>query len=305
MFHAPKRVRRRRRLGAFALLVLGVLLAARNTTPASRALNAASAVANEDSRAASFPRGHLVIIGGGGTPLDVVERILTLAGGSAAQVVVLPQASERAEAGAESLALWRERGASRVSIVDLAEPAVARELLCEATLIWFPGGDQTRLMKALEDAGLTTIVRDRYRDGAVIAGTSAGAAVMSHVMITGDADLENVHVGTTATAGGIGLWPEAIVDQHFHQRRRFNRLLSALYDHSALLGVGIDERTAVHVHGRELEVLGESSVLILDARGATRAECEARTPAALRDVRLHLLKSGMRFDWAAPVDTRR
>jgi cyanophycinase len=126
-----------------------------------------------------------------------------------------------------------------------------------------------------------------------VGGTSAGAAVMSSIMLTGDADLQSITVGATKTAPGLGLWPEVIVDQHHLKRQRQSRLISLVLEHPALVGVGIDERTAAIVSGSRFEVLGESSVLVIDAR---RAVLEPRTPGSLsaaRGVTMHVLTSGM------------
>jgi cyanophycinase len=116
---------------------------------------------------------------------------------------------------------------------------------------------------------------------------------MSAVMITGDADLLSITTGATKTAPGFGLWPEVIVDQHFLKRQRHSRLISLLLDHPGLLAVGIDERTAVVVSGGRFDVIGESTVLVLDAR---KARVEPRQPGQLgaaRGVTLHVLTAGM------------
>jgi cyanophycinase len=242
------------------------------------------------------PEGHLVVVGGGGTPEVVLKRALALAGGPAATVVVFPQASELPETGDENVQMWKEAGATDVRWVALTDPAAARAAVERATLIWFPGGDQVKLMQAFEGTGVPEVIRSRYRTGAVVGGTSAGAAVMSPLMLTGDADLKSITVGATKTLPGLGLWPEVIVDQHHLKRQRQSRLLSLVLEHPALIGVGIDERTAAIVTGRSFEVLGESSVLIVDAR---QAAVEARQPgqlSAARNIRVHVLTTGMTFD---------
>jgi cyanophycinase len=247
------------------------------------------------------PRGHLVIVGGGGTPDAVVEKAIALAGGRSGHAVILAQASSRPEAGEESVAYWKEKGLGSVESLDLSDAAAARKAIESADLIWFPGGDQSRLMSALEGTDLAEAIRARYAAGAVVGGTSAGAAVMSPLMIVGGetADLTIVRSGTVATAKGLGLFPGAIVDQHFLKRQRFDRLLSAVCDHPDLVGVGIDEKTAIIVSGSTFEVLGESGVLVLDARAAAVSAAEKGAPAAAAAVRLALLRSGMSYDLAA------
>ncbi len=242
--------------------------------------------------AAEEARGHLVAIGGGKTDSAIIQRALVLAGGVTAPVAILPQASALPDSGEKSAAMWREIGATAVSVVDLVAVDAARRTLEDARVIWFPGGDQNKLMTALHEAGLEDVIRARYREGAVVGGTSAGAAALSRIMLTGEADLQSLTPTATKTAPGLGLWPEVIVDQHFLKRQRFNRLLSAVLDHPGKIGVGIDEGTAVVVSAGRWEVLGASSVMILDARRTVSAEPLAKAPPAASDVRLHVLRAG-------------
>ena len=242
------------------------------------------------------PKGHLVVVGGGGVPDAVLMRALELAGGPAAPIVIFPQASELADTGDVAAEMWKKAGATNVRWLPLTDAAAARQAVESAAFIWFPGGDQNKLMKAFEGTGVPEVIARRYRDGAVVGGTSAGAAVLSAVMLTGDADLQSITAGATKTAPGLGLWPEAIVDQHHLKRQRQSRLISLVLEHPALVGVGIDERTAVVVSGSRFDVIGESSVLVIDAR---RAKVEPRAPGSLsaaRDVAIHVLTAGMGMD---------
>ncbi len=243
------------------------------------------------------PKGHLVVIGGGTIPDDVRARTLELAGGAKANVVVLPQASELPETGPEAVDVWKKAGAARATALNLTDAAAAIAAIKEATLIWFPGGDQTRLMKALDGTGIPEAIRAKYDQGATVAGTSAGAAVMSKVMITGDdMDLQAITARKTDTKAGLGLWPQVIVDQHFLKRQRHNRLLSAVLDHPDLVGVGIDESTAVVVLGSVFEVVGKSSVVVIDARKAAVTPTSAGEPITGRNIVVHVLKAGMKLD---------
>jgi len=246
----------------------------------------------------------LVAVGGGGTPESVTTRAIELAGGPRARGVVLAQASERPEAGEESASFWRERGLEHVVPVDLTDAAAARAAIESADLIWFPGGDQSRLLEALEKSGLIEVIRARHRAGAVVGGTSAGAAVLSPLMIIGGetADLTVVRKGSVATTDGLALLPGTIIDQHFLKRQRFNRLLSTVLEHPELVGIGIDEKTAIVVRGTRLEVLGESGVLVLDARDSSSRGSEAVGRTAAGSTRLVLLREGMTFDLAARPD---
>jgi cyanophycinase len=246
---------------------------------------------------AAVPKGHLVVIGGGTIPDDVRARALALGGGAEAIVVVLPQASELPETGPEAVEVWKKAGAAQATALDVADGTAAIAAIKKATLIWFPGGDQTRFMKTMEGTGIPEAIRARYEQGATVAGTSAGAAVMARVMITGDdMDLQAITAKKTDTKPGLGLWPQVIVDQHFLKRQRHNRLLSCVLDHPDLVGVGIDEGTAAVVSGTAFEVIGKSSVVVIDARKATVTPTPLGEPITGRNVVVHVLKAGMTLD---------
>jgi cyanophycinase len=237
--------------------------------------------------------GAVVAVGGGGTTDAIVKKVIALAGGADAVVAVLPQASAEPDAGDESVQIWREAGAKRTRKVSFDDRAAARAALEEATLIWIPGGDQTRFMQAISGTGLDEVIRARHAAGTVVGGTSAGAAVLSNVMITGDADLQSLASGSTVTVEGLGIWPDVIVDQHFLRRQRQNRLASLVLDKPALVGVGIDEATAAILQGSTITVMGKSAVVILDARGADVAKSAPGQPVAARNVKLTILRDGM------------
>jgi len=210
--------------------------------------------------------GALVVVGGGKTNAAIVAETLALAGGNAARVLILPQASELPDTGEKSAAMWLEAGAAHADVINLKKPDEARTKLAEATLVWMPGGSQNKLVEALRGAGMIDALRECHKLGAVIGGTSAGAAVMSALMITGEADLNSVSPKSVELADGMGLWPDVIVDQHFLKRQRFNRLLSAVLAHPEKIGVGIDEGTAVIVTDKGWRVIGASQVLLIQAQ---------------------------------------
>jgi cyanophycinase len=240
-------------------------------------------------------RGALVVVGGGGTGPEIVAKALELSGGKNAVVAVLPQSSAVAGAGDDSVTMWLEAGARAASKVSFDDKDAAMAALRVATLIWMPGGDQNRFMKAIEGTGLAEIIRERYRAGATVGGTSAGAAVLADAMFTGDADLKSLTAGATVIAKGLGLWPEVLIDQHFLKRQRDNRLISAVMDRPALVGVGIDEATGVIVRGGSFEVFGNSSVVVIDARGA---QVDKTPPGGLlsgRGIKLAVLRAGQTY----------
>jgi cyanophycinase len=239
--------------------------------------------------------GPVVAVGGGGTTPAIVARTLELAGGKAAVVAVLPQASELPTAGDGSVKMWTEAGAKSVRVVSFDNREAARAILKEATLIWMPGGSQSRFMEKIDGTGLAELITERHRAGAVVGGTSAGAAVLSAEMITGEADLKGLKSGTTILKKGLGLLPGVLVDQHFLQRQRGNRLISGVLDHPTLVGVGIDEATAVIFQGTMMQVLGKSGVVVVDPRPSTREAFSAGQIVAATGLRLSVLREGMSY----------
>jgi cyanophycinase len=180
--------------------------------------------------------------------------------------------------------------------------------LDSATGIWFSGGDQNRIMTVLQGSPVAAAIRRRYVAGAVIGGTSAGAAVMTTPMITGNErrpggerpdtsqNWITIAADNVVTADGLGLLENAIVDQHFLRRRRHNRLMSLVLEHPDHIGVGIDESTALVVDSTGAwSVIGRSSVIVYDAR---QGEVTRRDGLLLggRDVRVHVLPAGSKFD---------
>jgi cyanophycinase len=196
-------------------------------------------------------------------PEIISAEAVRLGGGAACKVAILPQASELADTGAKSAAFWLEAGAAEAFVVDESDREAARAALQRATLIWMPGGSQSRLLEALTKADLVSLLKERHQQGCVIGGTSAGAAVTSEIMLTGKAELGAISPKSTETVPGLGLWPQVIVDQHFLVRQRSNRLISALLAHPGMTGVGIDEGTAVIVTDKGWQVVGVSQVMIL------------------------------------------
>ncbi len=219
----------------------------------------------------AFPRaetvrpiaGSLVIAGGGGLPQEIQQRFVELGGGEQAKVVVVTTAS--IYAGTEEMdsrmGYWRELKLASLDVLhtrsreEANDPAFYRPLE-NATAVWFIGGNQN----SLTDAYLGTRTEARFHDvlrrGGVIGGTSAGAAIMSRVMISGGKD-EDVHLKS-----GFGFAPGLIVDQHFKKRNRQARLVTALSQWPGHIGMGIDEATALVIRGDSAEVVGESDVTI-------------------------------------------
>jgi cyanophycinase len=241
------------------------------------------------------PEGHLVIVGGGPTPLEILERALALAGGKQARVLVVPFASNRRDAGQRGERLWRLAGAEHVAALDPTDRKAALRAVQQANLIWLSGGSQSRLMRMLTQEELVKAIRERFQHGATIGGTSAGAAVMSVMMLTGEDKSDVLSIGPTHLRAGLGLWPDVIIDQHYLIRGRSNRLLSAVLNHPECVGIGIDERTAVVVTGHGFEVIGKSNVMVLDARKATAVNVHVGEAVTATNVTLYVLRTGDRF----------
>ncbi|MBC7790793.1 MAG: cyanophycinase [Anaerolineae bacterium] len=261
----------------------------------------------------SSNRGTLYIVGGGPQPPALVKEFVDLAGGAGrARIVIFAMASQEGLTGGEEKAQdLRALGAHATNIYVTRAQAntdsIAR-LLDGATGVWFGGGDQARLTAALRGTRTGDALGRLYASGAVIGGTSAGAAVMSEIMITGDErkiggdrppsdsseafltiSRENIVVDT-----GFSYLPGAIVDQHFVRRKRHNRLISLVLEKPVRLGVGVDESTALIVQpdGR-WRIAGASVVVIYDAR---RSSVTPGAPLGASNVTMHVLPAGSRFD---------
>lgn len=251
------------------------------------------------------PAGTLFIVGGGPRPAELMQRFVELAGGPGkAVILVLPMASADSTAGPSLVRELEGLGATarhvRLTRAE-ADSDAALAHLDGVTGIWFNGGVQTRLTEALGGTRFEQAMHAAYRGGAVLGGTSAGAAVMSAVMITGDEERPGgdrpvtddnwitVEAGNVVTTRGFGFLPNAIVDQHFLRRKRYARLLGLALDHPTLIGVGIDESTALEVgaNGR-WTVRGRSRVLIVDPRPAVHD----RLAGTFRAAAVHLLRDG-------------
>lgn len=212
--------------------------------------------------ARSMPGGSLMICGGGLIPDPIRDRFVELAGGRHARIVVIPTASPSAERAnpEDGLTVWKARKPEWVYSLhtrsrQLADDPAFVKPITEATGVWLGGGDQSRLTQAYLGTEVERQLMALLERGGVIGGTSAGAAVMTRVMIT--------RGRTQATVGsGFDFLPGAVVDQHFLRRNRMKRLVSVLVDHPELVGLGIDERTAVEFHlgDNRMRVMGDSYV---------------------------------------------
>jgi cyanophycinase len=201
--------------------------------------------------------------------------------------------------------LFKKLGVGDVGVLDVsnrqeANAAATYQAVAGASGIFFTGGDQLRITSLLGGTRCDEALHDAYRAGAVIAGTSAGASVMSETMIVEGEDTEAPQRNSVQMAPGMGLIREVVIDQHFAQRGRLGRLLTAVAQHPYMLGVGIDEDTAiVLLSGDIFEVIGSQAVTVIDGtqiRETNICESGPREPLALTNLILHILPAGYRFD---------
>jgi cyanophycinase len=258
-------------------------------------------------------KGSLFIIGGGDRSPAMMREFVALAGGpEKASIVIIPNASGEPDTACNDMtAEFQSFGVRHVTCLFLSrdqatDPASAARL-GGATAVYFTGGDQSRVTKALVGTPFQRKLKEMYAEGAVMGGTSAGAALMSEVMITGDERLNKDSVntfrsitkGNVVTVEGMGFVTNMIVDQHFVKRKRHNRLISVVLEHPALLGVGIDEATAIIVRPNgTFDVLGEGSVVVYDATEAAGIGADKNGNLAGENIRMHLLTAGDSFDVA-------
>ena len=252
--------------------------------------------------------GHILAIGGAedqGSSSMVLKRFIDLSGGASARIVVLTAAtSEPALAAANYISTFQQLGVQQCMAVDArdlneANDAFNAARLLEADGIFVSGGDQRRLMATLSRSDFARSMRIAFHvRGACIAGTSAGAAALSRQMLAEGSTPSLPEKDAARLDAGLGLVPNAIIDQHFSQRRRLGRLLSVVAEQPELLGVGIDENTALVIErGRGIEVVGAGSVTLLDGRRMVSNHDHAASHQRLEllGVRLHLLPAGNRY----------
>lgn len=172
-------------------------------------------------------------------------------------------------------------------------------LLDGAAGVFFSGGDQLRISSQIGDTPIEKRIREIWCEGGVLAGTSAGASVMSDTMMVRGSSAETHRIGDLQMAPGLGLVRDVIIDQHFAERGRIGRLLGAVAQSPRVLGLGIDEDTAIILEGEDFNVIGSGGVYVVDAEGVTAsnvAEAKSERALSMMDVRLHVLADGDGFN---------
>ncbi|ARU60975.1 cyanophycinase [Tumebacillus avium] len=251
--------------------------------------------------------GKLVIIGGAEDKkgdMEILREVVRLAGGKHARIVVMTVATELPiEVGADYIEIFDKIGVADVRMFDVSTREAANansaiKAVEDATCVFFTGGDQVRVTKLLGGTRMDAALHKRYEEGMVLAGTSAGASMMSNTMIVSGVGETNPKIGIVEMAPGMEFVPGVVIDQHFAQRGRYGRLFSAVAQYPHHLGLGIDENTAIVVDGQEFEVIGEGAVSVIDAGRLSYTNLEqVRTgdDLALCGVTVHILPKGHRF----------
>ena len=253
-------------------------------------------------------RGRLMAIGGGEDKekdCRILKEFVRLAGGEKARIVVMTTATELpGEAAAEYTEVFKRLGVKQIEAIDVSQRADAMKpehvkTIEQATGVFFTGGDQLHITSLMGGTPLQKTIVERYEKDLIIAGTSAGAAMMGNSMIlTGNSD-ENPRVGCVEMAPGTDLIVGCTIDTHFSQRGRHGRLLTAVAHFPQDIGFGIDENTAMIVNKDHFEVIGEGAVTVIDGGAMNYTDVpyvKHGQSIALAGVRIHVLPEGHKFD---------
>lgn len=253
----------------------------------------------------------VMVIGGAEDKVNgrnILSAFFQSAGGSDAVIGIIPCASrEPAVVGDRYYQIFQAMGAKQVQVLDIRYPNEGDEtrwldVLKDCTGIFVTGGDQLRLCDLVGGTKLMQSIKERVSQGHLaLAGTSAGAAMMGEAMIAGGSSGESPNQSLVELTQGLAILPELLVDQHFHNRNRMARLMSAIAAHPDKLGIGIDEDTCAAVsHDGTFQVLGKGSITVIDPGHMTHTNhCKAGEdgPLSLHNLRVHVLSQGDRYDY--------
>ena len=262
-------------------------------------------------------RGWIVPIGGAENKENdprILQRFIDVSGGPDADIVVIPTASQLHETGHRYEQIFRDLGARRVSVMDFdtrrdcQEPS-RLERLEQASGIFFTGGNQLRLTTLLGGTPVAKLIRSRNAHGVTVGGTSAGASILSEHMIAFGDEGGSAISGSVRLAPGLGLTNRFVIDQHFRERDRFGRLLTALAYNPFAVGVGLDEDTAAFIGPTNLlEVEGTGGVTVVDAADVTYSSMDSIAegqPLCMLGLKVHLLVTGATFNLHSRVASAR
>lgn len=253
-------------------------------------------------------RGYIIPIGGGEDrvkDMQIHRKFVELSGDAAADIVIIPTASQLEETGPDYHRIFSELGAGNVEFLPITQradcdnPAYA-DMLDRATGIFITGGNQLRLSTILGGTLVAQKIRRANASGVPVAGTSAGASIMSEHMVAGGPSNTAPAAGAISLAPGLGLTNAVIIDQHFTQRNRLGRLLTASSYNPFLIGLGIDEDTAAFIGpDNVLEVVGSGTVTVVDANALTYSsmwDAKDGEAISLLGLRLDVMGQGCRYD---------
>ncbi len=253
-------------------------------------------------------RGWIVPVGGAedkGNRAEILRRFVSLAGGSTARIAIIPTASQLEDTGRRYEGIFKELGARDAQALPYktredAERKDWLEMLETATGVFLTGGNQLRISTVLGGTMVATMIRRMNARGVPVGGTSAGAAILSEHMIAFGAEGATPRAGMATLAPGMGLTNRVVIDQHFRQRDRIGRLLTALSYNPFAIGLGLDEDTAAFIDADDVvHVLGAGAITVVDAAAlehSSVASAELGDVICMTGVRIHLLPSGGRFD---------
>jgi cyanophycinase len=238
---------------------------------------------------------------------QILQTFFKRSGGTDARIAIVPSASrEPAAIGARYHEIFVDMGAKAIEVLDIREREQCENadwqiFLEDCTGVFLTGGDQLRLCGLLADTPIMERVRIRAQLGEItLAGTSAGAAVMGELMIAGGGSGESPNRSLVDLTSGLSIIPEVIVDQHFHNRNRMARLMSAIACYPERLGIGIDEDTCAMFEGDGVfEVIGRGTVTVIDPGKISYtnyADVDTTEPLSIHNMRVHILSPGDRYD---------
>jgi cyanophycinase len=261
-------------------------------------------------------KGKLVIIGGGEDKEGdsaILKEFIRLAGEAKARIAIMTVATDKPEEYADEYKkVFKKLGVDEARMVDVSHRKDAHDpkalgIIERATGIFFTGGDQLHITSLMGGTEMQGLIRKKYEEGAVLGGTSAGAAMMSNSMIIRGESNCTPRFGGLEIGPGMDFLPGTMIDTHFAQRGRFGRLLTAIAHYPQDIGFGIDENTALVVSDGQCEVIGENTVTVVDAGDITYTnlpDLERNQALTLHGVRIHVLSAGHEFDLEkrAPID---
>lgn len=253
-------------------------------------------------------KGKLVIIGGVQTD-EIVKKYVELAGGPDANIIIIPNAGSEpirwSKSQQEDFAKFGAKSDYLLFDKESVDDEINLEKMDKANAVFFLGGDQSNLTRDMLGTKLLEKVFDIYNNAGVIGGSSAGAAIMSEVMITGNElinpDSNSAYISiekdNIEVKEGFGFLKNVIIDQHFLKRKRHNRLISTIIEHPNLLGVAIDESTSIIVNPDDtFEVLGNNQVLVYDPTCSEDIRMNDKGLLGISNMKCHVLISGDKFD---------